>query len=241
MSQQGSSLQNIYSKSFPANNLFEVSLVKDTNPDLPFYKSKYFMFVSLTPGGQTEQGGRTFNRDGRITMKTDSEKVMALANSLRAFARGQGQLGQFAIFVDSSKSGFGGGGGFKTCFVGEFSQKAQQEGQQDKKMVALSFKTGQSKPLGVFWPPSEAMAVADILDFLAKKGLELDFNDRQNSVGKISQPQPQQTSGNAYNGQQTPPQQTSGNAYNGQQTPPQQKPQQNVVDNFGNSMNQNVN
>ena len=226
MSQQGSSLQNIYSKSFPANNLFEVSLVKDTNPDLPFYKSKYFMFVSLTPGGQTEQGGRTFNRDGRITMKTDSEKVMALANSLRAFARGQGQLGQFAIFVDSSKSGFGGGGGFKTCFVGEFSQKAQQEGQQDKKMVALSFKTGQSKPLGVFWPPSEAMAVADILDFLAKKGLELDFNDRQNSVGKISQPQPQQTSGNAYNGQQTPPQQT---------------PQQNVVDNFGNSMNQNVN
>src|SRR6056297_1647882 len=226
MSQQGSSLQNIYSKSFPANNLFEVSLVKDTNPDLPFYKSKYFMFVSLTPGGQTEQGGRTFNRDGRITMKTDSEKVMALANSLRAFARGQGQLGQFAIFVDSSKSGFGGGGGFKTCFVGEFSQKAQQEGQQEKKMVALSFKTGQSKPLGVFWPPSEAMAVADILDFLAKKGLELDFNDRQNSVGKISQPQPQQTSGNAYNGQQTPPQQT---------------PQQNVVDNFGNSMNQNVN
>jgi len=159
-------------------------------------------------------------------MKTDSEKVMALANSLRAFARGQGQLGQFAIFVDSSKSGFGGGGGFKTCFVGEFSQKAQQEGQQDKKMVALSFKTGQSKPLGVFWPPSEAMAVADILDFLAKKGLELDFNDRQNSVGKISQPQPQQTSGNAYNGQQIPPQQT---------------PQQNVVDNFGNSMNQNVN
>jgi len=226
MSQQGSSLQNIYSKSFPANNLFEVSLVKDTNPDLPFYKSKYFMFVSLTPGGQTEQGGRTFNRDGRITMKTDSEKVMALANSLRAFARGQGQLGQFAIFVDSSKSGFGGGGGFKTCFVGEFSQKAQQEGQQDKKMVALSFKTGQSKPLGVFWPPSEAMAVADILDFLAKKGLELDFNDRQNSVGKISQPQPQQTSGNNYNGQQIPPQQT---------------PQQNVVDNFGNSMNQNVN
>src|SRR6056297_1184515 len=110
MSQQGSSLQNIYSRSFPANNLFEVSLVKDTNPDLPFYKSRYFIFVSLTPGGQTEQGGRTFNRDGRITMKTECEKVMSLANSLRAYARGQGStLGQFAIFVDSNKAGYGGG------------------------------------------------------------------------------------------------------------------------------------
>jgi len=227
MTQQGSSLQNIYSKSFPSNNLFEISLVKDTNPELPFYKSKYFMFVSLTPGGQTEQGGRTFNRDGRITMKTESEKVMALANSLRAFARGQGQLGQFAIFVDSSKSGFGGGGGgYKTCFVGEFSQKAQQEGQQDKKMVALSFKSGQSKPLGVFWPPSEAIAVAEILDFLAKKGLELDFNDRHNSVGTIQQNQ------NQNNGQHHVEQKN--------QNYQQPNPVQGVVDNFGNAMNQNV-
>jgi len=227
--QQGSSLQNIYSRSFPANNLFEISLVKDTNQDLPFYKSKYYMFVSLTPGGQTEQGGRTFNRDGRITMKTDSEKVMALANSLRAFARGQGQaLGQFAIFVDSNKAGYGGGGGFKSCFAGEFTQKAQQQGQQDKKMVALSFKSGQNKPIGVFWPPSEAMAVADILDFVAKKCLELDFDSRQNSVGRT----PQQNSGQQNSGQQ-----------NFQQSPPsqqQQDPTQGVVDNFGSAMNQNV-
>ena len=226
--QQGSSLQNVYSRSFPANNLFEISLVKDTNPDLPFYKAKYFLFVSLTPGGQTEQGGRTFNKDGRITMKTDSEKVMSLANSLRAFARGQGQnLGQFAIFVDSNKAGYGGGGGFKSCFAGEFTQKAQQEGQQDKKMIAMSFKSGQNKPIGVFWPPSEAMAVADILDFVAKKGLELDFDDRQNSVGRTPQ---QNGGGQGQNYQQSPPQQQQ----------QQQNPAQGVVDNFGNAMNQNV-
>ena len=229
MAQQQSSLQNIYSRSFPANNLFEVSLVKDTNQDLPFYKPRYFMFVSLTPGGQTEQGGRTFNRDGRITMKTDCEKALALANSIRAYARGQGAtLGQFAIFVDSSKAGFGGNGGIKSCFAGEFNQKSQQQGQPEKKMVALSFKSGQNKPIGLFWPPSEAMAIADVIEFIGRKGLELDFDDRQNSVGRTS-PQTQ----NSF--QQASPQ-TQNNFQNTQQSPPSQ----NVVDNFGDAMNQNV-
>lgn len=231
--QRQSTLQNVYSKSFPANNLFEASLVKDGDPDLPFYKPRFFMFLSLTPGGQTEQGGRTFNRDGRITLKADYEKVMALANSIRAFARGQGQaLGQFAIFADSSKSGFGGGGGIKSCFVGEFAQKSQQGG-QDKRMVALSFKSGQNKPLGLFWSPSEAMAVADVLDFLANKGLELDFDSRQNSVG-----QPRQSGGGQ---RQSPPAQSQPQYTQQHQQAPQNNASQGVIDNFGNAMTQNTN
>lgn len=219
--QQQSSLQNVYSRSFPANNLFDISLVKDNNPDLPFYKNRYFMFLSLTPGSQTDQGGRTFNKDGRITLKTEAEKIMALANSLRAHARGQGQMGQFAIFTDSSKSGFG-GQGVKTVFVSEFEQQGQQQGGQRK--IALSFKTGQNKPVGVFWTPVEAMAVADIFDFIANKSLELDFEGRTNQVGKV---QPQQSAPPQNNGQQ-----------NYQHQPPQNNGQ-NVVDNFADSMMQN--
>lgn len=207
--QQQSTLQNIYSRSFPANNLFEVSLVKDTNPELPFYKNRYFAFLSLTPGAQNEQGQRTFNKDGKITLKAECEKLFALANSIRAYVRGQMQIGQFAIFTDSSKSNYG-GGTVKTIFAGQFDQK-QQNSEQTAKKIALSFKTGQNKPIGLFWSPAEAVAVASIIDFIADKGLELDFNERHNSVGNISQPQ---------------------------QQPPQQQSQQ-VVDNFSNSMMDN--
>ena len=210
---QQSSLQNIFSRSFPANNLFEISLVKDTNPELPFYKNKYFMFLSLTPGAQNDQGQRTFNRDGRITLKTEAEKIIALANSLRAYARGQGQMGQFAIFTDSSKTSYG--GGVKTVFAGEFNQK-QQNSEQTTRKVTLSFKTGQNKPIGLFWAPVEAMGVADILEFVANKSLELEFEDKTNQVGTVK----------SNNGQQA----------SNQPMPPQQ---QQVVDNFTNSMQGN--
>jgi hypothetical protein len=220
---QQSSLQNIYSRSFPANNLLEISLVKDTNPELPFYKNKHFMFLSLTPGGQTDQGGRTFNRDGRITVKSDSEKIMALANSIRAYARGQAQLGQFAIFTDSNKSAYG-GGAIKTIFAGQYDQKQQNDTVVRK--VSLSFKTGQNKPIGVFWSPAESVAIADIFEFIAKKAIELDFDDVNHTVGNIGQSSPQRNK----NSQQSAPQ------GNYQQSPPQGNTQQNIVDNFGDSM-----
>jgi len=219
--QQQSSLQNIYSRSFPANNLFEISLVKDTNPELPFYKNKYFMFLSITPGGKTDQGGRTFNRDGRITVKSESEKILALANSIRAYARGQAQLGQFAIFTDSSKSAYG-GGAIKTVFAGQYDQK-QQNGSVIKK-ISLSFKSGQNNPIGVFWSPAEAVAVADVFEFIAKKALELEFENPTQSVGNVNPP-----TTNNYQPQSAPQEQSQPSSQGG-------NTQQNVVDNFSNSM-----
>jgi len=206
---QQSTLQNIYSRSFPANNLLEISLVKDTNPELAFYKNKHFMFLSLTPGGQNDQGQRTFNKDGRITLKVEAEKVKALANSLRAYARGQGQMGQFAVFADSSKSSYGGGGTYKTVFVSEFTQQGQQQGPEQKK-IALSFKTGQNKPIGVFWAPAEALAVADIFDFIADKSLELEFQSGGQQVGKVNgQQYTNPAAQGPVQGQQAPPQQSN--------------------------------
>jgi len=161
-----SSLQNIFSKSFPANNLFEISMVKDASPDLPFYKPRHFCFVSVTPGAKTDSGGRTFNKEGRITIKADLEKVLAISNSLKAFARGQGEnFGQFAIFSDSSKSNFGGsGGGFKSCFVSEFVQQPKEGTNQKAKVnVVISLKTS-GNPIGIFMSRPEAIAMADIFD-----------------------------------------------------------------------------
>lgn len=247
-----STLQNTYSKSFPGSNLLELSLVKDIAPDLPFYKPRYFCFVSVTPGMKTDTGGRTFSKDGRITIKADLEKVMALANSIRAFARGQGQtFGQFAIFADSSKSGFQaqqGQSNIKTCFVSEYKQDNPNGG--TKTNVVVSLKAGQ-KPIGNFMSPCEAMAMADIFEFIAKKGLELDFEARVNSnmgavqnTNQFNSPQPQQN----YNSQ---PQQNNGQfnpqagsyPYPQQNSSPQSAPQQspntpaNVNAAFGNAMN----
>jgi len=180
-----SSLQNIFSKSFPANNLFEISMVKDASPDLPFYKPRHFCFVSVTPGAKTDSGGRTFNKEGRITIKADLEKVLAISNSLKAFARGQGEAyGQFAIFSDSSKSSFGGsGGGFKSCFVSEYVQAAS-DNKKAKTNVVISLKTS-GNPIGIFMSRPEAIAMSDIFDFIAMKGLELEFEDKKNAVGTV--------------------------------------------------------
>jgi hypothetical protein len=238
--QQQSTLQNIYSRSFPANNLIEISLVKDANPELAFYKSKYFCFLSLTPGVKSDMGGRTFNKEGRITIKTEVEKVLALAYAMRAFARGQAaQVGQFAIFVDNSKSNFSGGGGqIKTCFVSEYMQQQQQG--DPKRNIVLSFKTGQNKPMGNFWSPVEALAVADVFEFIGKKGLELDLDARSQSVGTMPQqqnnfqpqPQPQPQS------QPQPQQQNYSQPNQGGQQPNQQA--QDLNQNFMNSMMSNA-
>ena len=68
---QNSTLQNVFSQSFPGQSLFEVSLVKDTNPELPFYKNKYFCFLSLAPGVKGQGGQRSFDTQNKITIKTE--------------------------------------------------------------------------------------------------------------------------------------------------------------------------
>lgn len=197
-------IDNIYSRSFPGANLFEISLVKDNDPELPFYKNAYFCFLSLTPGVQG-QNGRGFNKDARITMKTEVEKVMALAQSIRIWARGQGQaFGNFGIWADSSKSQHG-GGGKKACFVSDFIPKS---GDASKRQISISFKMNDNQPIGAFFSPSEAMAVADIMDFIANKALEMEFENRTLQVGKTP-PRAANGGGGGYN-RQAPPQGNTG-------------------------------
>ena len=228
-----STIENIYSKSFPGQNVLDFSLVKDTTPDLPFYKPRYFCFISVMPGVKTESGGRTFNREGRITIKAELDKVLALSNSVRAFARGQGQkFGQFAIFADSSKSGYGASGGIKSCFASEFTQQGKDG--KPKNLISVSMKAS-GNPIGNFMTASEAMALAHILEFIANEGLKLDFEARKNSVGTVqnNNPKPQQGYNQNQGGYNQNQNQNQGGGYNHQPQNQQQGFQ-------GNSATQNA-
>lgn len=216
---QNSTLENVFSQSFPGSSLFEVSLVKDTNPDLPFYKNKYFCFISLAPGVQNNDGGRGFDTQNKITIKTEGTKLNAFSQSLRLYARGASKFAKFTVFVDSSKSSYG-GSSQKMAFCSEFTPNGK--GPEDRQ-ISISFKTGQNKPNGVFFYPAEALAVADTIEFIAKKCLELEFQDRNIQVGNV---------GNASNGNRR---------QNNKGAPPvpdsNQNNSQNVRDGFQNTMN----
>lgn len=181
-----STIVPVYSRSFTGQNLFEVSLVKDNDPQLPFYKPKYFFFISMTPGAKTDQGGRTFNRSARITLKCDSEKIIALSESLVFWAKGHGNTyGKFSIYADSSKS-YNGGSGIKACFASEYN-KPNKNGGDPERYVVISFKLDNGKPFGNFWLPSEALAIANILKNMGEKSIELDMMCRQIQVGTVEQ------------------------------------------------------
>ena len=148
----------------------------------------------MTQGVITDNGQRTFDKNSRITIKTDSVKILAFANAIRAFVNGQGStIGQFQIFADSGKSHYasemGNAGVIKMAFISEFDQQMKNS-DTIKKNIAISMRQGNNKPIGVFYSLAEALAIATIFDFMANKCLELDFNLRNINIGSV-QPQPQ--------------------------------------------------
>lgn len=184
---QQSKLENIFSYSFPANHLLQISIVKQISEQS--YKKEFFCFITLAPGSQTQQGGRSFDFNNRITMKVDGHQVTALAHAVRAYVRGQdAMLGRFSIYVDSSKSAFGGqsGGSGKSMMV--------QRGETQKKEPAITFffKQGQGQALGYSMSPAIALAAADVFEFIGKKCLELEFarGPVGNQIGAYENPNP---------------------------------------------------
>ena len=191
-------LKNIFQKSFPANNLLEFSLVKDTDPELPFYKNRYFCYVSIMPGKKGDNGNRTFDKTGRITIKTECDKLIALGKSLRYYAQKLGNVAKFTIYADSTKGQYSNGqGSVKQCFASEWIQKDQQGNVKDP-VYGISLKEDKNNPIGVFWTAVEAMAVADIIEeFFGKEGIRLEMAERKVQVGNIAQaPEVEDTNNN---------------------------------------------
>lgn len=191
---QQSTLENVVSYSFPANNLFQISLVRDADPNRKGYKKQYFCFLTLAPGEQGQQGGRTFNFSNRINMKQDIHKVLALAYAIRACARGQQQMiGKWSLFTDSSRSGYSQGGGVKMVFVNQFNNQKDQK--NPRLQVSLGFKQGQNNPIGLIFDVPDALALADVIEGIGKRGLQLEMNGssvefNQAPSGQRTQSQP---------------------------------------------------
>jgi len=199
---QQSSLQPVFQYSFPANNLFQISLVRDNDPNLPGYKKKHFCFLTLAPGEAGAQGGRTFNFTNKINLKQDVHKILGLAHAFRAVARGQkAMIGNYSLFVDSSKSAYGGqGGSVKQVFVNDYIKKPQGK-QNDpntpgERMVSLGFRIGQNQPVGLMFSVPDALACADVLEYVGKLGLRLEAQGASVAF-KAPDPVPNQSSGTA--------------------------------------------
>jgi len=162
-------LENIFSYSFPANHLLQVSIVKQASEQS--YKKEHFCFITLAPGVQNPQGGRSFDFNNRITMKVDGHQVTSLAHAVRAYVNNQIEnIGPFSIYVDSSKSSYGQHGqGGKSLMIQRSVNK------QNSPVIAFFFKTGNSQALAISMTPPMALAAADIFEFIGRKCLELEF------------------------------------------------------------------
>jgi hypothetical protein len=164
-------LESIFSYSFPANHLLQVSIVKQ--PSEQSYKKEFFCFITLAPGVQSPQGGRSFDFNNRVTMKVEGHQVTALAHAMRAYVRGQEAIvGPFSIYVDSSKSAYGQGGGGKSMMI----QRTTNQKQNNAPMLTFFFKVGSNQALGYSMTPANALAAADVFEFIGKKCLELEFS-----------------------------------------------------------------
>ena len=168
---QTNSLESIYSDSFPANHLLQISMVKQASEES--YKKQYFCFVTLAPGEQTQGGGRTFNFQNRINLKVDAHKIRALGHALMGYAQGrEAVIGPFSIFVDSSKSQYGQGGGGKSIGL----QRTVNQKQNNAPVIILYFKSGSNSALAFTMSPADAMSLADSCEFIGKKCQELEFS-----------------------------------------------------------------
>lgn len=170
-------VENVFNKNFPGSNVFEISLVRDTDPELPFYKDRYFFFCATIPGARTESGGRTYNKDGRITMKVDAQKLLAMATHLKwVVLRGEKAVGPYKIFSDSSNSQYG-DGSKKQFYTSEWTPEGKS------RMVGIAMKSGENKPTGYLTAPADAYAIAEVMELMAKKAIEMLMNANQNYVG----------------------------------------------------------
>ena len=176
-------LENVFTYSFPNSSVIEVSMVKNNDPELKSYERQYFYFFNMIPG-VTRDGVRTFDTNNKISFKQDLEKMLAISYAIRDMANGMTSKysnGKFTMFSDPSKAGFGNNSG-------------------NKKILTISFANDQTKGPGVsivmnygninvncLLAIPMANAIADIIDFMCKKGLELEFSrDRSVSAGPMN-------------------------------------------------------
>ena len=184
-----SHLKPIFEQSFPGQNLFSVSLVRDDDPELKNWKNRYFCFLKMAPSSQNQDGSKTFDRTRAINIKVECVKIKALAKSIRLYCEGKGQIANYRIFADPGKSGYnqqnGVSGSTKSCFAGIYTPTAKQGSTTPPTpMLSISMQAG-DKPFGISCSISEGLAIADILDFIGDYGIEQEAKNRAIQIGNV--------------------------------------------------------
>lgn len=171
--------KNIYSWSYTGNALLSISLMND-----PAAKRSHqiFAFISFIPGERGDGGGRTFNFQNRIVFKFDLNRLDELYYYIRSVAsqKDQAEIGQgYALYVDSSKSGFG-NGEKKTLSV-RFADPSQNQNQSNSqvKTVMISASSSNGRRVHVAVPVPVAYVIADMCKKIFEKGIDLDIETYQ--------------------------------------------------------------
>jgi hypothetical protein len=199
---QNNNQTKIFRRSFSGSNLIDITLIRDDDPELPWYKSKHFVFLGFKQGVQNPQGGRTFAskklNNGIIeNFKIDLEKLLALGTNLEMLGKWMGPIpekkddptfwartiGKFSVISDSSKSKYGSNQKmFKQIFVSTFMGKDGQNNPERK--VSLNFKFNETL-IPTNMTPMDAIALGEILKFIAMYGIEKEKEVPINDIGTV--------------------------------------------------------
>jgi len=201
-------LNNIISRNFSGINVFNISVVEETEPKE--YHTRFFMFIKAIPSGKSDTSptGRTYNSEGSVTFKVEVEKALALAFALKQYASGKGKayddnFDNFTIFADMSKSQYNGGGGDKKSMI----VKMGQNNKTNKSVINILFSQGDGqnkKVVAFFMTPYEAHSLGSVIEYLSFKCLDFELQGPGMIVRKPSAPK----STNQNNNYNKPPQES---------------------------------
>ena len=172
--------------SFPFNHLLMVSLMKRI-PNSTDYKELYFGFITCVTGvGQVNS--RTYDFTQKIVQKFSLRDLNTLAFALKQLAINNTTVLPFTKFTNS-------GSGVKTLYL-QYKENLEnfnnsqnsnhqyqyqtQQSQNTRKMetnIVLGSSYGNIK-INIPISKSDAYSIADIIEQIYKKGLELEMNDQ---------------------------------------------------------------
>lgn len=234
MSGFNDTVSNLYSFSFTANSLLKFDLVRiqpqQQTTQYKNEKSEHCAFVNFVPGEQTNNGGRTYNFQNKISLKYGLLELEGLRFVLKNNAETNGQASNpYRKFAKSQ-------GGQKSVSVWQGSQTKEVAGKVvNVRTIFIQAQTNQQK-VSLSMTPDQAYAVAESLHQMYLKGTQLEI-ERMIQAPRLS-------SGNTNNNYQ------SNNNNNQQQEgftapppdPPSQQQQQsitNATDQFGSMIDNN--
>jgi ribonuclease HI len=154
---------------FPSTQLFEATGFVDTGKQFPTANA-FLMFVPGVPD-QSKMSGRTYNQEGKETMKVSVRDLFGLAEALN-YAATYGQC-DFIVFTDSSKfAGTAQGQGItKQVSVGT------AVGNNGKPKIFLNYKG--AKKITIAMERWHAVGLAKQLESLANETISQKFKKEQ--------------------------------------------------------------